>query len=44
MRANAGNMMGEMDSDTIGLIVLIVAIAAFFIASTTSRPKPTAPS
>jgi hypothetical protein len=36
--------MGEMDTDTIGLIVSIVAIAALFIARTTSRPKPTAPS
>jgi hypothetical protein len=26
-------MMGEMDADTIGLIVLIIAIGAFFIAT-----------
>jgi hypothetical protein len=35
--------MGEMDTDTIGLIVSIVAIVALFIARIASRPKPTAP-
>jgi FtsZ-interacting cell division protein ZipA len=30
--ANAGGIMGEMDTDTIGLIVLIVAVLAIIVA------------
>jgi len=31
--------MGEMDADTIGLIVLIVAIGAFFIATKVQKHR-----
>jgi hypothetical protein len=38
-----GTFMGELDTDTIGLVVLVVALAAFFIAYIALRFRKCAP-
>jgi len=38
-----GTFMGELDTDTIGLVVLVVALAAFFIACIALRFRKCAP-